>query len=119
MVKRGASGRFAIRKGVWVFIDSPTADDSREPGLFPEERGDRSHSFPGELYNFAADPSERTNLYPAQPARASTLKELLERYRNWLRWCHARHIKKIIVKPCAGKPHARFERGSMETGWQS
>jgi len=30
---------------------------------------------------------------------------------------HARHIKKIIVKPCAGKPQARFERGLMETGW--
>ena len=28
----------------------------------------------------------------------------------------ARHIKKIIVKPCAGKPQARFERGLMETG---
>src|SRR5208283_3555791 len=23
----------------------------------------------------------------------------------------ASHIRKIIVKPCAGKPHARFERG--------
>jgi hypothetical protein len=31
---------------------------------------------------------------------------------------HARHIKKIIVKPCAGKPQARFERGLMETGQQ-
>jgi hypothetical protein len=30
--------------------------------------------------------------------------------------CHARHIKKIIVKPCAGKPQARFARGLMETG---
>jgi hypothetical protein len=30
---------------------------------------------------------------------------------------HARHIEKIIGKPCAGKPHARFERGSLETGW--
>jgi len=29
---------------------------------------------------------------------------------------HARHIKKIIVKPYAGKPHVRFERGFMETG---
>jgi hypothetical protein len=29
---------------------------------------------------------------------------------------HARHIRKIIGKPCAGKPHARFERGSLETG---
>jgi hypothetical protein len=34
------------------------------------------------------------------------------------RWPHARHIKKIIVKPCAGKPQARFERGLMETGWR-
>jgi len=32
--------------------------------------------------------------------------------------CHARHIKKIIVKPYAGKPHVRFERGFMETGQQ-
>ncbi len=30
---------------------------------------------------------------------------------------HARRIKKIIVKPYAGKPHVRFERGFMETGW--
>jgi hypothetical protein len=33
-----------------------------------------------------------------------------------VRWRHARHLKKIIVKPCAGKPQARFERGLMETG---
>jgi hypothetical protein len=32
--------------------------------------------------------------------------------------CHARHITKIIGKPCAGKPQARFERGLMETGWR-
>ena len=31
-----------------------------------------------------------------------------------VRWRHARHIRKIIVKPCAGKPQARFERGLME-----
>ena len=31
----------------------------------------------------------------------------------------ARPIKKIIVKPCAAKPQARFERGLMETGWLS
>src|SRR6266481_2948480 len=27
------------------------------------------------------------------------------------RWRHACHIQKIIVKPYAGKPHVRFERG--------
>jgi hypothetical protein len=30
--------------------------------------------------------------------------------------CSARHTMKTIVKPCAGKPQARFERGLMETG---
>jgi len=30
--------------------------------------------------------------------------------------CHARRVRKIIVKPYAGKPHVRFERGFMETG---
>jgi len=33
-----------------------------------------------------------------------------------VRWRHACHIKKIIVKLCAGKPPAQFERGLMETG---
>jgi RNA-directed DNA polymerase len=31
----------------------------------------------------------------------------------------ASRISKIIVKPCAGKPHARFERGLLKTGWLS
>ena len=30
----------------------------------------------------------------------------------------ASHTSKIIVKPCAGKPHARFERGLLKTGWR-
>ena len=30
----------------------------------------------------------------------------------------ASHTPKIIVKPYAGKPHVRFERGYMETGWR-
>ncbi len=34
----------------------------------------------------------------------------------FVRGRHAGHIQKIIGKPCAGKPHARFERGLMETG---
>src|SRR5271169_1533155 len=29
----------------------------------------------------------------------------------------ASHPKKIIGKPCAGKLHARFERGLLKTGW--
>ena len=45
-------------------------------------------------------------------------------YMGWvcIDWGHreipgASHTSKIIVKPCAGKPHARFERGLLKTGW--
>ena len=34
------------------------------------------------------------------------------------RGTYARFIKKTIVKPCAGKLQARFERGLMETDQQ-
>jgi hypothetical protein len=31
----------------------------------------------------------------------------------------ASRISKIIVKPCAGRPHGRFARGLLKTGWLS
>jgi len=31
--------------------------------------------------------------------------------------CGARHVRKAIGKPCAGKPHARFERGASPLAW--
>jgi hypothetical protein len=40
----------------------------------------------------------------------------LKNPRPSMRWRHARHVKKIVVRPCAGKPQARFERGLMEAG---
>jgi len=55
----------------------------------------------------AMDPGEGWYRRSDDPSQGPTLS---------VRWRHARHIKKIIVKPCAGKPQARFERGLMETG---
>jgi group II intron reverse transcriptase/maturase len=40
----------------------------------------------------------------------------LYRLRGTVRYPAQATPQKIIVKPCAGKPHARFERGLMETG---
>ncbi len=42
-------------------------------------------------------------------------KGLIIRVLGW----YARHVRKAIGKPCAGKRHARFERGSLETGWSN
>ena len=39
-VHHSASGRFAIRKDHWVFIDAPSGDDNnREPEWFYERKG--------------------------------------------------------------------------------
>ena len=78
MVHHSYSGRFAIRKGDWVFIDAPTGDDNHEPEWFKKERGYVSHNFPGELYNLRADISERVNLYGERPEIVEELHGLLQ-----------------------------------------
>ncbi len=57
----------------------------------------------------AMDSGEGWRTRSGDPSRGPILSE---------RWRHARHVKKIIGKPCAGRPHARFERELMETGWR-
>ena len=80
-VHHSCNGKFAIRQGDWVFIDAPTGDDNKEPDWLKEERGYKSHNFPGELYDLAQDPSERRNLYGERPEIVQRLKALLEKYK--------------------------------------
>ena len=80
IVHHGADGRLAIRKGRWVFIDAKNGGGG-EPDWFRKERGYVAHTFPGELYDLASDPSQRVNLYGEQPALVKELKALLEKYR--------------------------------------
>ncbi len=81
-VHHSCSGRFAIRKGHWVYIDAPSGDDNKEPAWFKKERGYTPHDKPGELFDLSKDPAERTNLYAEQPQVVSELKALLERYKK-------------------------------------
>jgi arylsulfatase A len=85
-VHHTGSGRFAIRQGPLVFIDAPTGDDNgnanREPGWLKAERGYMAHDQPGELYDLAKDPSEKTNLYASRPDDVKRLKTLLEKYKS-------------------------------------
>jgi arylsulfatase A-like enzyme len=78
-VHQSCSGKFAIRKGDWVFIDAPSGDDSNsEPQWFKRERGYTSHNFEGELFNLSEDIAERVNCYGDRPEVVSELSELLE-----------------------------------------
>ncbi|MCX5758198.1 MAG: hypothetical protein NTU83_06770 [Candidatus Hydrogenedentes bacterium] len=81
-VLHSGSGKFAIRKGNWVFIDAPTGDDNKEPDWFKKERGYEPHNLPGELYDLGEDLSERRNLYAEHPNVVAELKSLLEKYKQ-------------------------------------
>ena len=77
-VHHSMKGRFALRRGDWVFIDAETGDDNNEPDWFRELRGYESHSHPGELYDLREDLGQRTNRYAEEPERVAEMRQLLE-----------------------------------------
>jgi len=81
-IHHSISGKFAVRRGDWVFIDAPSGDDNREPAWFKEERGYTEHDFPGELYNLREDISERQNLYGEYSEIVAELGALLARVKE-------------------------------------
>ena len=82
-IHHSGSGKFAVRKGDWVFIDAPSGDDGdREPDWFKAERGYTPHVHPGELFNVGDDLSERRNLYGEHPEIVEELSEILRRARS-------------------------------------
>ena len=77
-VHHSCSGRFAIRKADWVFIDAPSGDDNHEPEWFKKERGYTRHNCPGELFNLKDDIAEKRNLYDEHFQVVRKLSKLLE-----------------------------------------
>jgi arylsulfatase A len=76
-IQHSMQGKFAVRKGNWVFIDSPGGGDNPEPAWFRTERGYQSHEYPGELFNLADDIGERVNRYAEQPDLVRELSAVL------------------------------------------
>jgi arylsulfatase A len=76
------SGKFAIRQGDWIFIDSPQGNDVPEPEWFIRQRGYQPHPFPGELYDLKDDLAQRKNRYGEKPEVVEKLKKLLEKYQH-------------------------------------
>ncbi len=72
----------------------------------------------GEGMDRETGPNDPGRHEPAEHARElrralwAVAKRQLDRY-----GCGARHVRKAIGKPCAGKPHARFERGVSPLVW--
>ena len=81
-VHHSANGKFAIRKGDWVFIDAPSGGDNPEPEWFRQERGIEASHTAGELFNVKDDLGERRNHFTEKPEIVSELKALLEKYKR-------------------------------------
>jgi arylsulfatase A-like enzyme len=79
-VYHASDGHLAIRKDEWVLVDAASGDVSGEPDWFRAERGYSTDDQPGELYDLADDPSQRTNRYADRPANVEELRTLLESY---------------------------------------
>ena len=82
LIHHSGSGRFAIREGDWVFIDSPRGNDAEEPEWFMAERGYVAHDQPGELYHLGEDLAERRNRYADEPRIVARLSARLNRIRE-------------------------------------
>ena len=82
-VHHSCNGRFAVRRGDWVYIDCPTGEDNGngmgEPDWYKEERGYVSHEHPAELFHLGDDPAERRNRYADEPELVAEMKALLRK----------------------------------------
>ena len=81
-VHHSYNGKFAIRKGDCVLIDSSSGGNNDEPDWFREKRGYKPHSFPAELFNLSADISERRNCYGEQPEIVAELAAILSQVKS-------------------------------------
>jgi arylsulfatase A-like enzyme len=84
VVHHAGSGKFAIRRGDWVLIDSPTGDDNGErgePQWLMQKRGYTRNNDPGQLFNVREDLSERKSSYGEKPEIVRELKQRLEKYK--------------------------------------
>jgi len=71
-----ASGwtKFVMRRGDWVFIDSESGAESREPQWFRDQLGVQAHDQPGELYDLQADPRQCVNVYADHPEMVAQMR---------------------------------------------
>ena len=74
--------KWGIRKGEWLYIDSPTGGHREMPESFKKLRGYSDFNTEGLLFNMKDDPEQRVNLYEAYPDKIKELEKLLSEYRE-------------------------------------
>jgi arylsulfatase A len=82
IVHHSCWGKFAIRKGNWVFIDAPSGDENQEPDWFKKERGYSPHKSAGELFNLRDDITEKVNRFQEYPEVVREMSRTLKKIKG-------------------------------------
>jgi arylsulfatase A len=81
-IHHSMSGKFAVRKDNWVFIEASCGGDNEEPDWYRKKFGYTQNTLPGELYNLARDRQEKQNLYEEKPELVEMLSGLIKESRE-------------------------------------
>lgn len=73
---------WGIRKGDWLYINSPTGGHRVPPDSFRELKGYIGFNTEGLLFNMKVDPEQQDNLYDEYPEKIQELDTLLQAYRS-------------------------------------
>lgn len=81
-VQNTKTGKYALRQGDWVLIDTSTGAAGKESQKYLEYFGLQAYpkSNPGLLFNLKEDPRQSKNLYSEHPEKVSAMRALLKRY---------------------------------------
>jgi arylsulfatase A len=81
-VQNTSAGKYALRHGDWVLIDTASGSAKKESKSYLQHFGLEGYGKgnPGLLFNLANDPRQSKNLYAKHPEKVASMRSLLKRY---------------------------------------
>jgi len=81
-VQNTSAGKYALRRGDWVLIDTASGSAKKESKSYLKHFGLEGYGKgnPGLLFNLAKDPRQSKNLYAKHPDKVKSMRRLLNRY---------------------------------------
>ena len=81
-VQNTSAGKYALRQGDWVLIDTASGSARPEPKHYLQHFGLEGYGKenPGLLFNLKNDPGQKKNVYDRHPEKVASMRSLLKRY---------------------------------------